>query len=575
MNKAPILVLVAMPLVMAVLGREWLYTPIGFLDPWYMVGYFMYYHDPAFLADHYKLQRLPWILSGWALYQLLGAAVANIVLHVGALIASTVFVYLALARLVAREAAFVAAALLTVCIPFHGSGGWDYQTAGAAAFYAAAFYFTACAAQSAEPRRLLALAGAAFAAAAFSTIHLVNFLPVLIGVYLTVGDRHRNRHGVLLALRFGLAGALALTAFLSLVNVVVGRGPFFFWPLLEIVLERLADPAGQKPWLVALSAFFMTPGTFLYLIPLAAVLAVSLLRLGLIGRGLRLVPTQTFLIGQYVFVALLWTAWQAAGHIALWPDYFAHVLFVPAFLALGGLAGGRPQGDSRVATAWLVAGGLLAIVPGVAGMAHPVVSDLARDVPATTAAVILAAAAVALVAAIAWRRSFVPAVTWLVAAVFTFAYAQVANAGPAYWRADPCVSREKAYLAIVRMYRIFRAENPVLWQTWVWLGPRGERTFESGCRFDPHDLRRSVHSAGVSSLGHHLGDAHPSQISDQQIKHVTDGGLIAVMVQHDNDVDGLDERFASSGRKLTLIRREVIDLGKVPVVFLLYRSRPA
>jgi hypothetical protein len=571
LNKLPILVLVAMPLVMAALGREWLYTPIGFLDPWYMVGYFMYYHDPAFLADHYKLQRLPWILSGWALYQLLGAAVANFVLHIGALIASTVLVYLTLARLVAREAAFIAAALLTVCIPFHGSGGWDYQTAGAAAFYAAAFYFMTCAAQAADPRRSLAYAGAAFAAACFSTIHLVNFLPVLVGLYLAVGERHRGWRGSSLALRYGLLGAGALTALLCLINVVVGRGPFFFWPLLKIVFERLADPTGQKPWLLSLSALFDPPSGFLYLIPLLAVLAVSLVRLALVGAVARLGPVRGFLIGQYVFVALLWVAWQAAGHTALWPDYFAHVLFVPAFLAIGGLAGGTPQQDTRLPTAWLAGGGLLAIVPAVAGMAASPLQGMAEAVAATAVAV----GAVAVLASLSWGKSFAPAVTCLVAAVSTFIYAQVAHAGPTYWRSEPCVSRERAYLAIIDMYRAFRSENPLLWQTWVWLGPRGERTFEQGCQFDVQALRRSVHSTGVSSLGHHLGDRSPQEIPEQQIRHVTNGGLIAVMVQHDMDADGLAERFAASGRKLTLIRREVIDLGRVRVVLLLYRSRPA
>src|SRR5690349_12691107 len=88
----PIAVLIAMPLVMASLGREWLYTPIGYLDPWYNVGFFMFYQDPAFLPDHYKLQRLPWLLPGWALYHTVGPLAANFILHVGALLIATIFV---------------------------------------------------------------------------------------------------------------------------------------------------------------------------------------------------------------------------------------------------------------------------------------------------------------------------------------------------------------------------------------------------------------------------------------------------------------------------------------------------
>src|SRR5215218_4033767 len=105
-DTAPIAVLIAMPLVMSLFGREWLYTPIGSLDPWYNIGFFMFYHDGSFLTDRYKVQRLPWILPGWLLYHGLGPLIANFVLHIGALVVSTVFVYLTLARLVARQSAF-------------------------------------------------------------------------------------------------------------------------------------------------------------------------------------------------------------------------------------------------------------------------------------------------------------------------------------------------------------------------------------------------------------------------------------------------------------------------------------
>src|SRR5947207_202455 len=109
----PVLLLLAIPLILAAAQRDWLYTPIGYLDPWYNVGYFLHYSDSTFLGGHYKESRLSWIAPGFVLYQLLTPRLANFVLHVGALVTATVFLYLTLARLVGREVALIVATLLT------------------------------------------------------------------------------------------------------------------------------------------------------------------------------------------------------------------------------------------------------------------------------------------------------------------------------------------------------------------------------------------------------------------------------------------------------------------------------
>lgn len=582
----PVAVLVAMPLVMAMLGRDWLYTSIGYLDPWYNVGFFLFYHDNTFLADHYKLQRLPWILPGWILYHVLGPLVANFVLHIGALVVSTVFVYLGLARLVSKQSAFVVAAFLTVYIPFHGSGGWDYQAAGAGAYYAITFYLVTRAAQAANPQDALIGAGVAYAAAIFATIQFVNFAPFLAALYFIVGERHRTLDGAKAALRYSLIGFVFLTIVLCAVNVLVGRGPFFFWPLLKIVLERVADPVGQKPWLLPWSAFFVRPHDFLYLVMPIAVFVCSLLRLtaAVLGIG-QINSVRAFLLLQYVLLCFLWVLWQQLGHTALWPAFFAHPLQIPAFLALGGLLGGNVDSEAKLSRALCIGAVLLSVIPAIQGAIGP---QWLHSLESLTESQGTLAVGGLVVAAILFASVASGARSWgalLCGAMsFTFGYLQiesrwapvdkVGRVADRFWPGDPCISNEKTYREIVRLFRIFRSENPVLWQTWLWRGPAGARTFPSGCVFDPNNLRGSVHSTGVSNLGLPT-DVHPRQITDEYANYIVDRGLVVAIVERERDADGLVESLAARGKNLTLIRRETIDLGKLPFVVLIYRSRNA
>jgi hypothetical protein len=572
----PIAVLIAMPLVMASLGREWLYTPIGYLDPWYNVGFFMFYQDPALLPDHYKLQRLPWLLPGWALYHTVGPLAANFILHVGALLIATIFVYLTLARLVGRRSAFVTAATLTIYIPFLGSGGWDYQTAGAAAYYALTLYLTVCAAQAENPRRYLVLTGVAYGAAIYTTIQLVNSLPVVAAFYLVVRRHDRRPVYIWSVFGYGFIGFVGLTAALCAVNAMVGRGFLFFWPLLKIVIERVEDPVGQKAWWLPWSAFFHPPTSFHYLVLLAAMLAVSMLRLsaGIFSVG-RLAPVRALLIGQYIFLALLWILWQQLGHTALEPSYFAHVLIIPAFLALGGLLGGEVGEKGRISWALVAGGLLLALVPAAQGaLGSTLAPAIAKfSDPETTEALTVLAVAVCLLAAI-MPQAVAPGCVLIGMASFSFALLQLQPEGqvlPRFWKAGACVSNEQSFREFIRLTRIFRSENPVSSQTWIWRGPKGVRTFESGCTFDLDTARWAMSSPANSQFGSPT-DTDPLQISDQYVSWVGDGNLIVAMVQYDKDADGMIERFAKAGKKLTLIRRETINLGKIPILVLIYRS---
>src|SRR5580704_9248226 len=75
------LLLASIPIAMSIVNSDWLYTSIGFLDPWVNVGYFLHYSDPEFGAGYYKAARLSWIIPGFIAYHVFQPVVANYVLH--------------------------------------------------------------------------------------------------------------------------------------------------------------------------------------------------------------------------------------------------------------------------------------------------------------------------------------------------------------------------------------------------------------------------------------------------------------------------------------------------------------
>src|SRR5581483_8978097 len=273
-HRLPLFTFLAIPLGFALIQRDWLYTPIGNLDPWYNVGFFLHYTDPAFYADHYKGSRLSWLAPGFALYSIFTPRLANFILHVGALVTATSFVYLTLARLVGREVAFIVGVLLTFYFPFYGVGGWDYQTTPSGAYYALTLYSLTRAAQSDCPNNWLIAAGAAFAATFHADIIFINLVPVLIAHYFVVGPAHRSWRDAITAGLFTLSGFVGLTSILCVVAWSTGRSFLFFWPIVEIVFRYVGDPSNMSAWWQPWSSlWFLSPGALGFLaIPTATLL---------------------------------------------------------------------------------------------------------------------------------------------------------------------------------------------------------------------------------------------------------------------------------------------------------------
>ena len=332
----------ASPLLLLLANSDWFFTREGYLDPWNYVGLFYQYLDPDYLPEDYKLARLPWILSGFAVTRLFAPVTAAYVLHASFLCAGTLALFATIQLLFARP---VLAAVVTMCFGFYthgyGSGGWDYHNTAAMAFYLAA----ACALAlpvTIEGRRIpLIVAGAIAALAVHTNITLANFLPALAFVYVTCvrnrADGMPSVRALFASAAWGLLGAVLATLALGWVNWSVGRTFLFPRILLEIVLRYVADPEKQaafhQPWS---SLWWLTAGHVA--LPAAVWIAgmVVLAR----RRGPAANATERVahaLIAQYLAMGFVWVAWQTVGQTALDVDYFAAALIPSCFLACAGI----------------------------------------------------------------------------------------------------------------------------------------------------------------------------------------------------------------------------------------------
>ena len=121
------------PLVLLLNNENWLYTEVGWTDPWSYLGRFLFYDSQTF--GDYKVTRFPWIWSGFAAYRLFSPEVATVVLGLSYFYLALFSFYLILARLFSTRAAFVTTVLLACYMEFQGSYGWLYHNMAATALY--------------------------------------------------------------------------------------------------------------------------------------------------------------------------------------------------------------------------------------------------------------------------------------------------------------------------------------------------------------------------------------------------------------------------------------------------------
>lgn len=459
------------PLVLLLANSDWFFTREGFLDPWMYVGFFHRYWDPDYMPDDYKLARLPWILSGYAVTSLFSSPVtAAYVLHALFLCLTSLALFAGVYASFRKPGlAAVVAVLFGFYTHGHGSGGWDYHNTGAGALYLAAFAVLVLPSTIAGRPAPLMIAGALSASAVHTNVTLVNFLPALVFLYARAASIRRSARlrapELLVRLGWGVLGALLVTVLLGLINWDVGRYFVFFRQMIATVMRYLGDPATEQaayhlPWSsnwIWRTSYLALPGA-VFLAGTVSVIA---------GWRRPQTPDDRFgsaLVLQFLAMVVIWIAWQTAGQTALDVNYFAYVLIPNGFIALAGiLARGWPNWCDRH---WLLA------TAGAAACAA--IGLTVRDIPGVQAAsalfapinfVAIGALFLLPLLAMIWRPSVAAVAT--LALVFAFAN-RLAGGSEDYLASDRCKVQPPVYAAIVDAASWLMETDPFYQKARVW-----------------------------------------------------------------------------------------------------------
>ena len=111
------------------------YNALAWIDPYTHVGLGLYYTDPNFWDNYYKISRVPWNALQFVVRHVFTPAASGVVIQSLCAVGTTLAVYRIGRTLFARDVALTVAMLATFFPFFHANGGADYNNALAAPLF--------------------------------------------------------------------------------------------------------------------------------------------------------------------------------------------------------------------------------------------------------------------------------------------------------------------------------------------------------------------------------------------------------------------------------------------------------
>jgi len=253
-------------------NSDWFFTRPRRLDPWYHVGYGLYYENPLFLNDYYKVSRLPWNLYQYLFRSFLLPIPSEIVIHFSLYVAQSVLAYLVCARLFSTQAGLLVGVFTAAFSLLHANGGADYQNAPSGPLFFAVIASILWA--LGRDQKAFMISGLLVAALIHTNTIYVFFLPLFAatGAWLAWCERRGLRY-IVVATGWVCAGMVICTFGLAIINAAFGRSWFFFLPQINYAYSMASDPSRNiwwKPW----SMSWVQPAAYLGVIYGMAVIAI-------------------------------------------------------------------------------------------------------------------------------------------------------------------------------------------------------------------------------------------------------------------------------------------------------------
>jgi len=240
------------PFLILLFDRNVYFSPPAFVDSWIYYGYFRHFSEfIRWFSGTYYASRLTWILPGYVVNKMFPDLIANYLLHFGVYYTAAFSLYYILACFFGRRTALLGTLALGTYPYLLQSVGWDYVDGAGIAYYLLTIALIVRV-RNGPSRLRSALVGGAYAAAVYTNIVWVVFIPLVLGFYLLmppstpgpVWGPERLRRSSRFVGWFGI-GALALTAGLCLVNYRAGGKLWFYGATVDWVLRNHAAISAQ------------------------------------------------------------------------------------------------------------------------------------------------------------------------------------------------------------------------------------------------------------------------------------------------------------------------------------------
>jgi len=551
---------------------SWIYSQIGWLDPWTYVGFGYSYDHPRFDADDYKIARLPWILAEYYTRHWLNPVASQYALQLGSLFLQGWFFYLAAALLFGPIPALIGATFL-LTLPFiHGPGGADYNFTPSGTLYALSFYVLTGAARSSSCM-LAVLFGICLGLLLHTNFIYINLLVCLAVHFLSLrcgAAKLMRAQSIISFGAFTALGLFAVTATLCLVNWSYGRQWLFFLNLAKMAARYLADSSRQTPWWLPWRSEWYSQEAY-----------VGVLAAGLIGAAAAMVlawskrvepatrSTIINLTSQYVIACAIWIFWQTAGHTALQPVYFAYPLWIPLAGVVSSIAAIAPNLVRR-ADAIAIAG-----VAGLAGIA-PYSSHWPIQHPLNGFYASIGLFSAVFLGAVFLNRQKTRLGLYVFAFLLGPANAWV-NASAANYRRAACNDRRDAQLALIAAHNVIVSLDPDFSRpVFVWRNPdNGDSVSMSTCSLVP---ARYFGDSLTWSGWKYLDDARPfkptPEISRERLQYLIAVHAVIVMVTDDSAaVAQMRDRFLDLGADFDPPQQIWIEQGTIRFSLMILRQR--
>ncbi len=282
----------ALPLLITLINPNWMYSPhaLNNIDTWIYHGLFRHFFDFAAAQDtgiYYFVERLSWILPGYALYHIFPAQIANALLHLGVYYLAIFSLYGTARQLFGKDTALIAALCLGGYTWFLRAAGHDYLDGVGIAYYSAGIWFATKAAYQPRYKPYLFWCGVFLGLTIISQLFWAAFMPT-VGLYYLLLNWKRHHHSLFVSVEWVGFGAVAVIALLMAFNFfTIGKADIFINSVVFIrSIASISDGVRQS----VISGYGDIPATWLVW-PCAVALcaAIRLARWGQASPDLRFI----------------------------------------------------------------------------------------------------------------------------------------------------------------------------------------------------------------------------------------------------------------------------------------------